>query len=101
MNPLVFTVGHSNWPFPDFVRLLKGAGIDLVLDVRSRPASGRNPHFSQPVFETMLREEGIGYAFRGDELGGRPDNPDLYRQNGALDYAACRKTFAFQSGVER
>jgi uncharacterized protein DUF488 len=97
----VFTVGHSNWPFTDFIRLLKGAGIDLVLDVRSRPASGRNPQFTHPAFETLLREESIGYAFLGEELGGRPADADLYRQNGTVDYAACRKTYAFQAGIER
>jgi uncharacterized protein (DUF488 family) len=97
----VFTVGHSNWTFPQFVQLLKGAGIDFLLDVRSRPASGRNPHFTQPWFETMLREEAIGYAFLGEELGGRPADPDLYRQNGTVDYAACQKTNAFQAGIER
>jgi len=101
MNPLVFTVGHSNWPFPDFVRLLKSAGIDTVLDVRSRPASGRNPQFTQPAFETLLRGENIGYTFLGEELGGRPANADLYRQNGTVDYQACRKSFAFRAGIER
>jgi uncharacterized protein (DUF488 family) len=97
----VLTVGHSNWPFPRFVELLKNAGIDFLLDVRSRPASGRNPHFSQPVFETLLRGEGIGYLFLGEELGGRPEDPSLYRPNGAVDYQACRKSFAFQAGIER
>jgi len=97
----VFTVGHSNWPFPHFVELLKSAGIDFLLDVRSRPASGRNPHFSQPVFETLLQGEGIGYLFLGEELGGRPEDPSLYRANGAVDYQACRKSFAFQAGIER
>lgn len=97
----VFTVGHSNWPFAQFVQLLKRAGIDFVLDVRSRPASARNPQFTQPGFEAMLREEAIGYAFLGEELGGRPADPDLYRQNGAVDYAACGKTYAFRAGIER
>jgi len=97
----VTTVGHSNWPFPRFVELLKSAGIDFLLDVRSRPASGRNPHFSQPVFETLLRGEAIGYLFLGEELGGRPEDPSLYRPNGAVDYQACRKSFAFRAGIER
>jgi len=100
-NPQLFTVGHSNWPFPRFVELLKSAGVDFLLDVRSRPASGRNPHFSQPVFETLLRGEGIGYLFLGEELGGRPEDPSLYRPNGAVDYQACRKSFAFRAGIER
>src|SRR5438094_3517868 len=97
----VLTVGHSNWPFPRFVELLKSAGVDFLLDVRSRPASGRNPHFSQPVFETLLRGEAIGYLFLGEELGGRPEDPSLYRPNGTVDYQACRKSYAFRAGIER
>lgn len=58
----VFTLGHSNWPFPQFVQLLNGTGIDFMLDVRNRPASVRNPQFTQPAFEAMVREEGPAAA---------------------------------------
>jgi uncharacterized protein (DUF488 family) len=87
--------------FEQFAKLLQGAGVELVADVRSLPQSARLPHFSQPAFEKLLGAEHIAYLFLGEELGGRPDDADAYRPNGVVDYAARRKSYAFQSGVER
>lgn len=97
----LFTLGHSNLEFAEFVGLLKHAEIQLVADVRSRPQSGRFPQFSQPAFGTMLDAEGIAYLFLGEELGGRPDDADAYRSDGLVDYRARRKSYAFQTGIER
>ena len=97
----LFTVGHSNLDFLPFVKLLKDCSVDLLIDVRSQPRSGRFPQFSQPGFDKMIEDAGIGYLFLGEELGGRPDDPDAYRQDGVVDYRARRKSYAFQAGVER
>lgn len=99
-HPL-FTLGHSNLSSGQFIACLKGAGVEVVADVRSRPHSERFPHFSRAVLEKTLRQEGIGYLFLGEELGGRPDDADAYRENGVVDYAARRKSYAFQSGIDR
>jgi uncharacterized protein (DUF488 family) len=87
--------------FEPFAKLLKDCGIELVADVRSLPQSARLPHFSQPAFEKLLSAEHISYLFLGEELGGRPDDVDAYRPTGVVDYAARRKSYAFQSGMER
>ena len=97
----LFTVGHSNLDCLPFVQLLKDRSVDLLIDVRSQPRSGRFPQFSQPGFDKMIEDAGIGYLFLGEELGGRPDDPDAYRQDGVVDYRARRKSYAFQAGVER
>ena len=97
----LFTVGHSILDFESFAKLLRDFGVELVADVRSLPQSARLPHFSQPGFEKLLDAEHISYLFLGEELGGRPDDPDAYRSNGVVDYEARRKSFAFQRGVER
>ncbi len=97
----LFTVGHSNLDFLEFVKLLKDCSIDLLIDVRSRPHSGRFPQFTQPGFQKMIENAGIGYLFLGEELGGRPDDPDAYRPDGIVDYRARRKSYAFHAGVER
>ena len=96
-----FTVGHSNLDFLQFVKLLQDRSVDLLIDVRSQPRSGRFPQFSQPGFDKMLQDAGIGYLFLGEELGGRPEDADAYRQDGVVDYRARRKSYAFQAGVER
>lgn len=97
----LYTVGHSSLDFPQFARLLEEAQIELLVDVRSRPYSGRFPQFSQPGFEQLLRGGGISYLFLGEELGGRPDDPDVYRPSGAVDYRSRRRSYAFQAGLER
>lgn len=97
----LYTLGHSNLDFDEFVKLVKHCGVELVIDVRSRPQSGRFPQFSQPGLEKMLEAEGIAYLFMGEELGGRPDDPDAYRSDGLVDYRTRRKSFAFRAGLER
>ena len=98
--PPLFTVGHSNLDFLPFVKLLKDRSVDLLIDVRSQPRSGRFPQFSQPGFDKMIEDAGIRYLFLGEELGGRPEDEDAYR-DGVVDYRARRKSYAFQRGVER
>ena len=100
LKPL-FTVGHSNLDFEQFVKLLRDCAVKLLVDVRSRPQSSRFPQFSQPGFERLLAAEGIAYLFLGDELGGRPDDPDAYRPDGLADYRSRRKSYAFRAGLER
>ena len=100
VKPL-FTVGHSNLDFPEFVKLLRDSNVELLIDVRSQPHSSRFPQFSQPGFEKMLGEEGISYLSLGEELGGRPDDPDTYRSDGRVDYGKRRQSYAFRAGTER
>lgn len=97
----LFTVGHSNLEFEQFVKLLRDSTVELLLDVRSRPQSSRFPQFSQPGFGSLLAAEGIAYLFLGEELGGRPDDPDVYRLDGLVDYRSRRKSYAFRAGLER
>ncbi|HEX9224173.1 MAG TPA: DUF488 domain-containing protein [Candidatus Acidoferrales bacterium] len=99
-HPL-FTIGHSNLEPPPFLELLRRFEIAVLCDVRSRPQSGRFPQFNQDVLEELLREVNIRYLFLGEELGGRPADPKLYRADGLANYAACRKSFGFRQGVER
>ncbi len=97
----IFTVGHSNLEAADFLSLLARAGIEIVADVRSLPQSARFPQFSQQALENLLRGKNIAYKFFGEELGGRPDDPAAYFDDGRVNYPARRRSFAFQTGLER
>ena len=97
----LFTVGHSNLESSQFIGLLKNRSIGLLIDVRSQPRLGRFPQFCQPHFQNLIESEGIGYLFLGEELGGRPDDPDTYRLDGVVDYKLRRKSYAFRAGLER
>src|SRR5262249_15802767 len=93
--------GHSNLEIEAFVALLQGAGVTALADVRSSPYSRRLPHFNREALEAVLRTHGIAYVFLGAELGGRPDRPSLYHEEGWADYEPMRQTEAFASGMQR
>src|SRR5574337_1324041 len=97
----LFTVGHSNLDGRVFCETLRKFGVTLLIDVRSRPQSHRFPQFNQLELEQSLREAGIRYLFLGEELGGRPDDPKAYREDGLANYRARRKSHSFQQGIER
>jgi uncharacterized protein (DUF488 family) len=67
----ILTVGHSNHDEQEFVELLRGAGIQLIADVRRHPGSRRQPHFERTALAAILLEAGIGYRWLGETLGGR------------------------------
>ena len=97
----VFTIGHSSLESEAFLRLLGKHRIELVIDVRSQPSSGRFPHFNGAALEKALESAGMAYLFLGEELGGRPNDPDVYGSDGVVDYRARRKSYAFNAGLER
>jgi uncharacterized protein (DUF488 family) len=66
----IFTVGHSNLPFEQFVSLLKEYEIGLVADIRRYPSSRKFPHFNRPVLCELLAAENINYLWL-ESLGGR------------------------------
>src|SRR3954470_7678818 len=68
--PELFTIGHSTHSLAEFVALLRGAGIELVADVRRFPGSRRHPHFGGEALAASLATAGIGYEHLG-ALGGR------------------------------
>ena len=97
----IYTIGHSNLEPDQFLALLARAKIEIVADVRSVPQSARFPQFSQAVLEDILREGKIDYVFLGEELGGWPDDPAAYHDDGRVNYPARRKSYAFKSGLDQ
>jgi uncharacterized protein (DUF488 family) len=95
----LLTVGHSTHPIEDFLELLKGAGVNAIVDVRSVPFSRRFPWFSRDRLAERLRTEGIDYLWL-EALGGRPKNPSLYRE-GVADYEAMAALPDFREALDR
>jgi uncharacterized protein (DUF488 family) len=94
-----FSIGHSNHAPDRFVDLLRNAAVTAVADVRSQPFSRWLPQYNRPELERLLRQHDLGYAFLGDSLGGRPQLPSLYDDDGRVDYERVRATAAFQRGL--
>ncbi len=97
----LYTIGHSNHTWEVFLDLLKPHQINALCDVRSQPASKRYSHFNYQVLKKELLNHDIAYVFLGKELGGRPEDPTCYNQEGQVQYAHLAKTQNFQAGISR
>ena len=102
---IVFTIGHSTRPLQDFIDLIAGYEIELVVDVRSVPRSRRNPQFNRETFPAALRAAGIGYEHAADLGGFRragPASPNAGWRNASFrGYADYMQTAAFIASLER
>jgi uncharacterized protein (DUF488 family) len=101
MTPGLFTIGHSNHEALHFCGLLKQHGIDVLVDVRSSPYSQYSPHFNRETIKEIVVPRGFQYVFLGEELGGRPVEPDCYDEEGHVLYSKLAQVPRFLQGVDR
>lgn len=66
----IWTIGHSTRTRDELVSLLKEHQVKILVDVRSFPASQRNPQFNIENLIQRLPEADIGYHWLGKGLGG-------------------------------
>jgi len=57
----IFTVGHSNLEFGDFLTMLQGASITTLVDVRKLPGSRKYPWFNEDHLVEALPKNGLSY----------------------------------------
>jgi len=99
----VFTIGHSTHPIDGFIRLLRGAGIERLVDVRSVPRSRHNPQFNGDALAGSLAAAAIGYS-HAPALGGlrspRPGSVNGgWRNRSFQGYADYMQTAPFAEAV--
>lgn len=70
MTQAFFTIGHSNRSLDEFADLLRGAGVELVVDVRAFPGSRANPQFNKESLPDGLAAFHLSYEHMA-ALGGR------------------------------
>jgi uncharacterized protein (DUF488 family) len=97
---MIYTIGHSNHAPETFLDLLGANAITALGDVRSVPHSRWATQFNRDTLSKTLTENGIAYVYLGKELGGRPKNPSLLK-NDKPNYAAMAHTDAFREGIAR
>jgi len=85
-----FAIGHSNHDLGDFLAVPVNHGIASLSDVRNRPGSFRFPQFNREPRAAAADCSKVQYQFIGDFLGGRPEDPRVYRSDGLADYVAGR-----------
>ena len=95
----IYTVGHSNHTWERFRDLLRPHGVDVLVDVRSNPASRHAPFANRRRFPALLEHDGIDYVHLGDALGGKPADRSLYLPDGAPDYRKMGAKPEFLRGV--
>lgn len=102
----IFTVGHSNLSFEQFVSLLKEHEIRLLADIRHYPSSRKFPHFNRQTLTELLSAENIDYLWF-ESLGGRRHTAkDVKSVNAGLksvafrSYADYMATDEFRRGVD-
>ncbi|PKN09021.1 MAG: hypothetical protein CVU73_03640 [Deltaproteobacteria bacterium HGW-Deltaproteobacteria-8] len=97
----IFTAGFSNLPLSTFLSNLRVHGIQVLVDVRSKPYASYTPHFNKDQIEVSATTAGLRYLYLGRELGGMPDNPGFYDDQGYVLYDRIAATEGFQVGINR
>lgn len=106
MSATIHTIGHSTRTTEELIGLLRGHGVDLLVDVRRFPASRRHPHFNREPLARALEEAGIEYRHE-EGLGGRrhevrEDSPNAaWRNRGFQAYADHTDSEAFREALAR
>ena len=96
-----FTIGHSSHTAEHFVGLLRGNGIEVLVDTRSYPYSKRVPHFDRESVKELAEGAGAKYLYMGDVVGGRPKDKSFYDDNGRVLYGKVAESAEFLAGIVR
>jgi uncharacterized protein (DUF488 family) len=101
---MLLTFGHGTASAERMTELLRGAGVTVLVDVRTAPGSRRHPHVARAELERWLPEAGISYRWE-KRLGGfrkpPPDSPDVtWREDMFRGYAAHMRTGEFIAAVD-
>lgn len=107
----VFTIGHSNRKWSDFVSTLKDNHIDVVVDVRRYPGSRKCPQFNKEQMVKTLKKQNVSYVHI-EKLGGRRKQSDItrsrydynnnnsgWKNEGFRAYADYMATRSFKEGI--
>ena len=104
----IFTIGHSTRTVGELIGLLKEAGVERLVDVRSLPRSRANPQFNADALPAPLAAAGIGYTHLGALGGlrhhpkGAPPSPNtLWRSAAFRNFADYAMTEPFRAGLDQ
>jgi uncharacterized protein (DUF488 family) len=98
------TVGHGVLAADELADLVRGAGVELLVDVRSYPGSRRHPQFGRDRMASWLPDAGVAYRWE-PRLGGRrrarPDSVNVALRNEAFrGYADHMTSDEFRAGLD-
>lgn len=99
-NGCIYSIGHGVRTAEGLISHLRQVDVQYVIDVQSLPYSRYQPEFSREPLEGLLVRSGLRYVFMGDDLGGRPKDPECYT-DGKVDYTTCRTKEFFRREIGR
>jgi uncharacterized protein (DUF488 family) len=104
MGATLLTVGHGSLSAAEFTGLLRGAGVELIVDIRRYPGSRTHPHVAREALAGWLPAAGIRYPWE-ERLGGRrrapAASPDRWWQVEAFrGYAHHMRGDGFRAAVD-
>ena len=102
------TIGHSTRTIEEFVAMLRGAEVTMVVDVRTVPRSRTNPHYNRDALPNSLAAFGIGYehiaalgGLRGKKRDVPPDVNGFWENESFHNYADYAMGEDFRAGLAR
>lgn len=96
----LYSIGHSNRSWEDFLGLLMHFHIRTLVDIRRVPGSRKFPHFDRKNMEQVLPGEGIAYQWM-ESLGGlRHPVKGVESLNTALTHPGFRAYADYMGTVE-
>jgi uncharacterized protein (DUF488 family) len=101
-----YTIGHSTRTIDEFVDLLRGPDVRLVVDVRTVPRSRTNPQYNRDALPDTLAQFQIGYehvaalgGLRGHKKDMPPDVNGFWQNASFHNYADYALTDTFREGL--
>jgi uncharacterized protein (DUF488 family) len=103
--PPLITFGHGTAGQDELLELLYGAGVALVVDIRTAPGSRRWPHVGRAELEQWLPAADISYRWEA-RLGGfrkaAADSPDVVWRNASFrGYAGYTRQPEFAEALDQ
>lgn len=95
----VFTIGHSHHTLEEFMKLIKDAGVEMLIDVRVRPWNPFISSFSKERMKMDLFSRGIVYFFMGHRLGLVPSDEAFINKDNTVNYGEYEKSEDFVSAI--
>jgi uncharacterized protein (DUF488 family) len=102
---VLLTFGHGTASAQQMIALLRGAGVSVLVDIRTAPGSRRHPHVARAELQRWLPEAGIGYRW-DKRLGGlrapEPDSPDVaFEVDSLRGYAGHMRSPSFLAAADQ